>query len=57
MLAQQQEINDYLAEIIANQRKAFQQGKDVSELQRIHVKNEGRNYEEPEEIIYDEDED
>ena len=57
VLAQQQELNDHLAEIIANQRKAFQQGKDVSELQRIHVKNEGRNHEEPEDIIYDEDED
>jgi len=56
VLAQQQELNDHLAEIVANQRKAFQQGKDVSELQRIHVANKDRNYEEPEDIIYDDEE-
>ena len=54
MVAVQQEISDSLAEIVANQRKAFQTGANVAELQRIHVKNKGRNAEED---IIDIDED
>ena len=54
MVAVQQEISDSLAEIVANQRKAFQTGANVAELQRIHVKNKGRNADED---IIDIDED
>ena len=55
MVAVQQEISDSLAEIVANQRKAFQTGANVAELQRIHIKNKGRNTEE--EIIDIDEED
>lgn len=43
IVAQQQELQDTLSEIVANQRKAFQNGANVGELQRIHMKNAGRN--------------
>ena len=56
MVAVQQELQDTLSEIVANQRRAFQNGMNVAELQRIHVKNAGRNAEEQDIIDIDEDE-
>lgn len=56
MVAVQQEISDSLAEIVSNQRKAFQTGANVAELQRIHVKNKGRNADEDIIDIDEEDE-
>lgn len=58
MVAVQQELQDTLSEIVANQRRAFQNGMNVAELQRIHMKNKGRNADDSEpEIIDIDDED
>lgn len=58
MVAVQQELSDTLSEIVANQRRAFQNGMNVAELQRIHMKNKGRNADDSEpEIIDIDDED
>jgi len=53
MVAVQQELQDTLSEIVANQRRAFQNGMNVAELQRIHMKNKGRNADDSEPDIID----
>lgn len=53
MVAVQQELSDTLSEIVANQRRAFQNGMNVAELQRIHMKNKGRNADDSEPDIID----
>lgn len=55
MVEQQKELADSIRMLVENQRAAFQTGKDVSELQRIHTKRLDRNAEE-EDIIDVEDE-
>jgi spore coat polysaccharide biosynthesis protein SpsF (cytidylyltransferase family) len=37
VLAQQQELNDNIAMLVANQAAAFRRGEETSVLQRIHV--------------------